>query len=236
MPDRSERAGRVRTRAVAVLGVIAILLTGCSGDKPDPVATIEHFDASRAEDAQGNGLTLLTGADARLTIIDSMRGKSVAMSGTFSPANGTAVTATVEGTRDRYAASVSQGAERTEIIRIDNDAYLRTGQPSTISDMPFQCVSADVVESGANGQYLDAHKFVGAMTTDASAVSAVTGETVDVILGSEGTAGVLTVASNGAPLPQRLLRADLAGTLDFSFEKWGTADAPTAPTALGEGC
>ena len=71
--------------------------------------------------------------------------------------------------------------------------------------------------------------LVTELTSDASGLTAPADGSVDLLLGEDGAAGVLTVATSGRALPSRLVRADEVGAVDLTFTKWGAEPDVTPP-------
>jgi hypothetical protein len=236
MPKRSDAL-----RLIIPLTLTLLVVTGCSGAPPAPIATPTHLDLSEdwGEDV-GNGVTLLGTDDALAAVISAMRAEhGVTMRGAFVDASDRVMTFSVSGRRGAVEAEFTTGGETTRISLVDEVAYVLPAPataPQDGTDEPaagaYACVGVDDPAVTRWQTLLDPVRAVAEFSADASAIASTGEDTANLVLGAEGALGALTISTDGAPLPAELVRADAAGTMELSFSDWGEVDvAPPSPLA-----
>jgi hypothetical protein len=229
-------AERLRARGLVALLLAALALSGCSGAAVEPVPTPTGVDLSTyAPESDGNGVGLLSPAAARDAVLAAVRAAgSVEVSGSYSDAgSGRSIRITRIGTAETYTASIEVDDTVSEVVVDGGTAWLDPAPPvAELSDLPageWSCVSTSDATIERFALLLRPLDLMEELTADAGGLSAPGEGTVDLLLGAEGTAGVLTVATTGRPLPTRLVRADDTGSLEVTFREWGAAPAEVEP-------
>lgn len=233
MPRRADR------RLIAVALGAALLLTGCAGPtKPSgPVPTPTHLDLG-SWDAQtsGNGLVLLDAGSARATMLGAVREAGTAtMTGTFTNSAGRALQIDVRGSSEQTVAEFTVDGAVTSVVISDGQAYVR---PSVaIGDLGvgvYTCVADDDPALTRWGALLHPLQALAEYTGDASTLGVPSDETVDLVLGADGTLGTVGIRTTGPAVPVSLTRADAAGTLRLDFSGWGEAvESPDLGSPVG---
>jgi hypothetical protein len=247
---------RARGRAIGplVAGVLAVgLLAGCSTPPPAPTAPpgidLENFDGR-----DGNGLWLLSGAEARPEILDAVRaGGPVRMTGSFTelvqpdpesePVRGRTVTVDLHGRPDAFTATVTAGALRMEVLVDEGTTHLRGNAPYAesvaapdLADRVTCTVGSDPTLERWSPLFSPVELVESLLSGVEVGVAPPAGEgdTLEVVVGTEGSPlGVLAVERYGAPLPRTFTAADASGDGAFTFSEWGTApDLDAAAAAL----
>ncbi|WP_404443646.1 hypothetical protein LG315_10140 [Microbacterium marinum] len=224
--------GEPRSRPFVALLLAALTLTGCAAAPSDPVPSPTTIDLDGWTAESGNGLTLLSGAAAREVVLSRVdAADAVAMSATFRGADGGELRSKTRRAGSDRAATVVAGARTVRIVMIGDRGYLREG------DGAYRCVARGDAALDRWMPLSDADELLATLTADASGLGSPREDgTVDLLLGTEQTTGTLVVTSQGDALPQRLVRADAAGTFEATFSGW-TDDSPIeVPSPLGDGC
>lgn len=219
-----------------------LALTGCSAGTPTPVISPTHIDLTESwPDDVGNGVTLLGTADARGAVLTAMRQAGTStMEGTLIDGQGATLSFRVSGRAGAAEARFEGDGQTTLLSVIDGVAYLlpseRTAAASGLASDAYACLGVDDPLVQGWMPLMDPTRAVARYTADAGAIADAGKGTANLLLGAEGTVGALTIATDGAPLPSRLVRADELGTLELRLDGWGVTERPTAPEPLGEGC
>ncbi|WP_127794271.1 hypothetical protein [Agromyces sp. LHK192] len=254
-----------RPSAVAVavaIGTVALsVLTGCTGDTPEPPPTptavdLEHLPDDLAD--YGNGLWLLTGAEAADEVVAAVRAAgAVRYSGRFTeltepapdvePVTGRSLGVDFAGTPSGYTATLFTDELRAEIIAVDgltylrgNDAYAaRAGLPELAAGYVCTTGDDDLVDEWA--PLLRPADLVGSLlgASDSIAVGEPRGDdaTLEIVVGAgEAPAGILRVQRSGPPLPATFTAGDASGDGTFTFESWGQPFDVAAPTDVVRDC
>ena len=117
---------------------------------------------------------------------------------------------------------VADGAhERTSDLEVE---AVHGVEPGVVA-----CVAADDELVTRWHPLLDPLALVAGTTEDASGIGAPAEDAVELLLGSEGTAGILRVSTTGLALPSEMLRTDEAGSLDAQFSRWGETEPQPLP-------
>lgn len=236
------------------LGVVAVLaLAGCSAEA-DPPPPPAGLDLSTADPADGNGLWLRPGPQTAAIIADAMRvAGPVRVAGTITetlapdpddsrslPRAGRTITLDFAGTATTYAATVTAGDIRFEVV-VDGDGTRLRGDdgfarafPGHVTDTVSCTAGADAVLAEWS-PLLDPAALVESLLLSSDvAATAPDGEDdmLEVTIGQEGAVlGVLSVGRFGPPLPRSFVGADLSGEAALTFTDWGVAVDLTAAAA-----
>lgn len=228
-----------RTRAVcAGILVSAFVLTACSAPRAEPVPTPTVDVSTYDPEQDGNGVALLPAADARDAVLAAMRAAGgVEVSGAYrDAASGRELVVQRTGTDAQWTADITIDGAVTRIVAQNDRAEVRAAGPvAAILGIPADTETCVTTRDAAVQRWaplVSPTELVSELTADASGLAAPADGTVDVLLGADGAAGVLTVATSGAPLPVRLVRADAQGEIDVTFRGWGAA----ADAATGAAC
>lgn len=226
-----------RRTGVAAAALAALLaLTACSGAPADasPAPSPTWIDLSDYDAAEGgNGLALLSPADARAEILRAMAAMPASTAVELREPTGRTLQVALAGDSDRFTAQVTVDGETTSIVVDGAEAAVRPSASVAASagatPDEVACVAADDPLVTRWAPLLDAAALLAEMTADASGLGAPADGTLEVLLGEDGTSGVLEVAASGAALPIRLVRADEAGSLEVRFTDWGQAPDVALP-------
>lgn len=238
-------------RALLAAGLAAMLvLTGCSGSgrgvpsgqsTPTPVPTPEHLDLSQWDREQDNGITLLGGPDARAVVLAAMRAAgSSSMQGAFVATDGSRLAVEVHSSRSNAVARFTLDGATTTLVRLDGEAFLSPspalGAQEGLEADAYTCLGIGDPLVTRWSPLSHPRDAVAALTEDAVSLGQPADGQVDLILGSEGTLGTLTLDAEGAPLPTMLTRADAAGVMTLTFDGWGEDVEFPAESELRAAC
>lgn len=236
MPRRSD------LRLTAVILGSALLLTGCSSgaaQPPEPAPSPTHIDLGAwDEETDGNGIVLLDAATARSAVLSAVREAGpVTMTGTFTNTAGRVLTVSVHGSSEETVAEFTVDGQSTSVAISDGQAYIRPSEATAGDDLTpdeYSCVADDDPALTRWGSLLHPLQALAEHTSDASALGAPADDTVDLIMGADGTLGALSVQTQGPALPVSITRADIAGSLQLEFSGWGDpVDLPDLDSAAG---
>jgi hypothetical protein len=227
-----------RSPTFVVLALAGALLVGCSAAPSEPVPTPTTADLSTYDPADhGNGVALLPPADARSSVLTAMRAAGGGdVTGSYrDAATGREMRVHRIGTEQSWTAEITLDGAATSIV-VDAGSAWANPSPAVagLLGLPagqWSCVSPEDPAVERWMPLVQPVDLVTQLTTDASGLGAPAEGTVDLLLGEEGAAGVLTVATSGPPLPTRLVRADETGAVDLTFSAWGAEADVTAPVA-----
>lgn len=226
-----------RRRRLAVATLAAVLLSGCSAAPGEPVPTPTTVDLSTYDPAEhGNGVALLAPAQARDAVLAAMRSAGGAeVTGIYrDAASGRDLQVRRTGDTRSWTADITIDGAATSLVVAEGEAWVNPspGVASLLGTVAgeWACVSPEDPAVQRWAPLLQPVDLVADLTTDAAGLSAPADGTVDLLLGEDGAAGVLTVTTTGRPLPVRLVRADDTGTVDLAFTDWG-ADPDLTPPA-----
>lgn len=225
-----------RIRALAVLAATAALLAGCAGAPAEPVPTPTTADLSTYDPAaHGNGVALLPPPGARDSVIRAMRAAgAVEVAGSYrDAASGRQLQVSRIGDEQTWTAEVTVDGAATSIVVDEGDAWVRPS-PAVAGQLAlpagqWSCVSPEDPVVQRWMPLVQPVDLVTELTSDASGLTAPADGSVDLLLGEDGAAGVLTVATSGPALPSRLVRADEVGAVDVTFTNWGAEPDVTPP-------
>ncbi|MDQ0893269.1 hypothetical protein [Agromyces ramosus] len=247
-------------RHLALLALVGVALTACSGQPADAPPTPSHLALDRLGDepASGNGLWLLGGGDAADEIERAVGDAgTVTYSGEFTeltpgtagaePSPGRTLRVEYTGRPDHYAATIETGALRAEVVAVDGRTYLRgnaayaahTGIAEVEQGFVCAVSGGSLVEEWA--PFLHPRELVADLL-EASATLTVQppqgdAQTLDVVVGSaDAPAGVMTVQRTGPPLPGAFTAGDSTGSGSFTFSAWGEQPDVAAPTDPVRAC
>ncbi|MBW9110552.1 hypothetical protein [Microbacterium ureisolvens] len=226
-------------RRTAALGVAAslLLLTGCASAPAAPVPSPTWVDLTGYDpERDANGLSLLAPADARTQILADAATADTTMTVTYQDASGRPLEVVFTGGGERFSAEVTADAETTSIV-VDGARAAVTPSSAIAAESGIEpgaiaCVAATDELVTRWQPLLDPAGFIADATTDASGLGAPQDGAVELLLGEDGTAGVLSVSTTGPALPSELIRADESGTVHALFSGWGAAE----PLALPDDC
>ncbi len=225
-----------RLRRAAVVLAAAAALAGCAGAPAGPVPTPTGADLSTYDPADhGNGVALLSPGGARDAVLAAMRAAdgSEVTGGYTEAATGRRIDVQRVGDDQTWTAEVLVDGAPTSLVVADGAAWVKPSPAVAgllgIAPGEWACVSPDDAAVQRWMPLVQPVDLVADLTANAAGLAAPADGTVDLLLGEEGAAGVLTIATTGAPLPSRLVRADEAGTVDVAFA-WG-AEADATPPA-----
>ncbi|MFE5409278.1 hypothetical protein [Microbacterium sp. NPDC056569] len=223
-------------RRTAAVGVAAslLLVTGCASAPAEPAPTPTWVDlAGYDPERDANGLSLLAPADARRQILADVATADTSMSVTFRDASGRPLDVEFTGGSQRFSAEVTADGETTSIVVDGARAAVTPSSPvaalAGLEPGVVACVAAtdDLVTRWH--PLLDPTAFLADATSDASGLGAPAGGAVELLLGEDGTAGVLRVSTAGPALPSELIRADEAAAVHARFSAWGEAEPRPLP-------
>lgn len=239
-------------RSAPFVCIAALALAGCSAAPQEAPPTPTQYDLGDLDPSQidGNGLWLLSGADAAGEIVDAVEAAgSVAYSGTFTEltaatpeveaAPGRALAVDYRGRPGEYTATVTAGGLSFEVVAAAGRTYLR-GNAAYAAQMGipeleqgFVCAASGEGLAEQWSPLLRPGDLVGALLESSDSVSVPSppsdAEVLDVVLGGEtAPAGIMHVARVGAPLPTDFTAGDRTGDGSFTFSAWGD-DQPVAP-------
>ncbi|MFB7892965.1 hypothetical protein ACFC1I_12260 [Microbacterium sp. NPDC056044] len=228
-------AERRRAAAVAVAASL-LLVTGCASAPVPPAPTptwvdLGSYDAER----DANGLALLSPADARTQILADAATADTTMTVTYRDPSGRTLEVAFTGGPQQYSAEVTADGEATSIV-VDGARAAVTPSAAVAAAAGLEpgavaCVAAADDLVARWHPLLDPAAFLAEATTDASGLGAPAGDAVELLLGEDGTAGVLRVSTTGPALPAELIRADESGAVHAQFSDWGDAEPLPLPGA-----
>lgn len=221
-------------RAVLIIAASLLAVTGCSAPPPAPLVTPSESLARYTPGVQGNGITLLSPTAARQTALAAVRAeRGLVMSGTYRSAGGRELTVHREGSQSAFTAEILVDGEITRFVVDGADAWVDPAPTlAAETDYPsgeWACVATSDPVITRWAPLLDPGELVASLTVDASGLSAPVDDAVELLLGSEGATGILTISATGTALPTRLVRSDETGTAAFTFEVGGEAEPAGAP-------
>ncbi|WP_162564313.1 MULTISPECIES: hypothetical protein [Microbacterium] len=225
-----------RTVGAVGLGML-LLLTGCAAPPAPPVPTPTWVDLSSYDPARdGNGVALLQPSEARAQILSDMAGSATVMTVAFRDAAGRTLDVAYSGAPGSFSADVTVDGQTTSIV-VDGDTAAVTpaaavAVPVGLEPGAVACVTASDDLVTRWHPLLDPAALVADASADASGIGAPAEGAIELLLGDEGTAGILRVSTTGRALPSELLRTDETGSLDARFTDWGEA----APGPMPAGC
>lgn len=227
---------RLRRGLIAV-ALAAVALSGCSAAPVEPVPTPTSADLSTYDPAgDGNGVALLPPAEARDVVLAAMRAAgAVEVTGGYrDAASGREMQLQRHGDAQTWSAEVVVDGAATSLVVADGDAWVNPSPAVAglvgIAAGEWACVSPEDPAVQRWMPLLQPVDLVAELTADAAGLSAASDGSVDLLLGEDGAAGVLSVATTGRPLPTRLVRADDTGTVDLAFTGWGAE--PDGPPSV----
>ena len=225
-----------RTAAVTVAASL-LLVTGCASAPAAPVPMPTWVDLSGYDpERDANGLALLDPADARTQILTDAATADTAMTVTYLDASGRSLDVAFTGGPRRFSAEITADGEATSIV-VDGARAAVTPSSAIAAAAGIEpgvaaCVAATDELVTRWQPLLDPSAFLADATADASGLGAPQDDAVELLLGEDGTAGVLRVGTTGPALPSELIRADEAGSVHARFSGWGEAQ----PQPLPGGC
>ncbi|MCD5346217.1 hypothetical protein [Agromyces sp. S2-1-8] len=248
-----------RAAGLAGAAACAIVLAGCTGAPAAPPPTPTHLLAPPdGERIAGNGLWLLAGPDATHEIAEAISGAgAVQYHGSYTeltspsdgsePRAGRGLAVDYRGRAGEYAAKITAGDERVEVVAVDGRTYVRGNEAyASAHGIPdaadgFVCATGDDSLVAEWAPLLEPGDLVESLLASSESVSVEPplgdADLIDVIVGQTGApVGVLTVARSGAPLPREFRAADGTGDGTFAFEGWGEPIEIEPPAELSVAC
>ena len=245
---------RVTRAVIATVGVL--VLAGCAGGGPaEPVPTPTHLDAAAIDvaDSDRNGIEYLSGADAlRVSVRAVQQTTGVAMQTTFTQlvnpetaAAGGDLVATYAGVPDASTTRITSGSMVVHIVVLDGQTFLQADTATSVAlgltPGGYSCRASSDVILDEWRTLLDPALLLESLAGGAGLSSGpvAPGEpaSVDIVIDSgEGTAGSLSIAANGHPLPSRLTVGDALSVADVRFSAWGTAVKVSVPAPIAQAC
>ncbi|HEY9324199.1 MAG TPA: hypothetical protein VIP50_04645 [Agromyces sp.] len=247
-------------RSAPLVCIAALALAGCSAAPQEAPPTPTQYDLGDLDPSQidGNGLWLLSGADAAGEIVDAVEAAgTVAYSGTFTeltaatpetePAPGRALAIDYRGRPGEYTAKVAAGELSFEVVAAAGRTYLR-GNAAYAAQMGipeleqgFVCAASGEGLAEQWSPLLRPGDLVAALLESSDSVSVPAppsdAEVLDVVIGGEtAPAGIMHVARAGAPLPTAFTAGDHTGDGAFTFSAWGDDQPVTPPTEVVRSC
>ncbi|MDR7188935.1 hypothetical protein J2Y46_001758 [Microbacterium sp. BE35] len=225
-------------RLGAAVTVVAslLLVTGCASAPAEPVPTPTWVDLTGYDpERDANGLSLLAPADARTQILADAATADTSMTATFRDASGRVLDVAFTGSAQRFSAEVAVDGGTTSIV-VDGARAAVIPSDAIAADAGLEagavaCVAATDALITRWYPLLDPAAFIADATADASGLGAPADDAIELLLGEDGTAGVLRASTTGPALPFELIRADEAGSVHAVFSGWGDAEPVALPAA-----